>query len=215
MQSLFFCCCFVLATSFWTAAGGGQCFCFSQTHVFFLLHSSVLSSLSWSGFVAPSWWQPTIEAQPERWVAVIHTLAEQTSLKGSTVPNISWGWSEYFRLPSYCPRHFFPKFFSSGELVFGFNLQQIGSEIQHSLRLGSTLQIPSFPKRILNNKSMSLICHRSAAPAARALAYQHSTHVITVNNCLFLHTGKHESLYCGLKPRLTLAAVGKVFKSFT
>lgn len=52
-----------------------------------------------------------IEAQPERWVAVIQALAEQTSLKGSTVPNISWGWSEYLRLPSYCPRHFFPKFF--------------------------------------------------------------------------------------------------------
>lgn len=131
----------------------------SHLYLFLHLHSSV--SLSRSGFVAPSWWRPTIKAQPERCVAVIHAFAEQTSLKGSTVPNISLGWSEYFRLPSYCPRHFFsPNFFSSSEeLVFCFNLQRRGHKIQRSIQHGITWQI--LPKREsqTNKKINKLISH--------------------------------------------------------
>lgn len=142
-----FFCFFVLATYFWMTSGRkGPLFLFlSVTCIFLHLHSSV--SLSWSGFVAPSWWRLTIKAQPERCVAVIHAFAEQTSLKGSTVPNISLGWSEYFRLPSYCPRHFiFPQvFFSSEELVFCFNLQRRGHKIQRSIQHSITWQI--LPKR--------------------------------------------------------------------
>ena len=83
-----FCVC-VLAMSFWMAAGKKKgppppaFLRFSRSLVSFSTlqrHHPCLGRV----FVAPSWWQPTIEAEPERWVAVIHASAEQTSLKGRT-----------------------------------------------------------------------------------------------------------------------------------
>lgn len=137
---------------------------FSTLHVCYLYLGLILL------LVAPSWWRSAIKAHPERWVAVIHSLAEQTSVKDNTVPNISRGWLEYFRLPSYCPRHFF----LLSNLYFGFNLQW---KRKWNSVLSPTWQcltncFLSKKRRFLerSSKSGKLIWHRSAALAVVLLS---------------------------------------------
>lgn len=59
------------------------CFFYFSTHY---LYPGLILLL-----VAPSRWRSAIKAHPERWVAVIHSLAEQTLAKDNTVPNVSRG----------------------------------------------------------------------------------------------------------------------------
>lgn len=201
MQSLFFLCLFVLATSFWMPAKKERnvSVIASLGHLFLFFFPSSFSPFCSFTIYVLVWFC----CQGCALVVVTANHRVSACAMGGSNPHVSradltegqyraWDQSGMvrviFMLPSYCPRHFFPHvFFFFWKTRVWLQPAKRGSGIQHCLQLGSTWQIVSSPKRITNNKSWNLICHRFAALNVLLLllepVYQNRTRTTTVNSC--------------------------------